>query len=75
MLPQALITPLLMLAFGQLFRRLAVLPENAAEVLNAFVLYLCLPALVLSVLLVAVSAGCGTRLNWPSAGRRVRAFR
>ncbi|KAA2284074.1 AEC family transporter [Arenimonas fontis] len=36
-----------MLALGLLFRRLHLLPENAGEVLNLVVLYVCLPAAVL----------------------------
>src|SRR5690606_5820467 len=36
-----------MLALGLLFRRLRLLPENAGEVLNLVVLYVCLPAAVL----------------------------
>ncbi|MDR3323203.1 MAG: AEC family transporter [Zoogloeaceae bacterium] len=36
-----------MLALGSLFARLKVLPDNAAEVLNRVVIYLCLPAAVL----------------------------
>ncbi|MBN6150677.1 AEC family transporter [Xanthomonas sp. AmX2] len=39
---------LAMLAIGKLFARLRVLPGNATEVLNAVVLYLCLPASVLT---------------------------
>lgn len=38
---------LFMLALGMLFRRLGTFDENAAEVLNAVVLYVCLPAAVL----------------------------
>ena len=38
---------LAMLALGMLFARLRLLPANAAEVLNAVVLYVCLPAAVL----------------------------
>ncbi|HEX5756714.1 MAG TPA: AEC family transporter [Arenimonas sp.] len=55
---------LVMLALGLLFQRLAVLPDNASEVLNKIVLYVCLPAavlryapqLTLSVELLAVAA-------------------
>jgi predicted permease len=36
-----------MLALGLVFQRLRVFPENAAEVLNKVVLYVCLPASVL----------------------------
>jgi malate permease and related proteins len=36
-----------MLALGLLFQRLRVFPDNAAEVLNKVVLYVCLPASVL----------------------------
>lgn len=36
-----------MLALGLLFQRLRLFPENAAEVLNKVVLYVCLPASVL----------------------------
>ena len=36
-----------MLALGLAFQRLRVFPENAAEVLNKVVLYVCLPASVL----------------------------
>lgn len=39
---------LAMLAIGKLFARLRVLPGNATEVLNTVVLYLCLPASVLT---------------------------
>ncbi len=39
---------LAMLALGMLFSRLRVLPENAADVLNRVVLYVCLPAAVLT---------------------------
>ncbi|WP_045770768.1 AEC family transporter [Xanthomonas albilineans] len=38
---------LTMLALGKLFARLRVLPPNTTDVLNAVVLYLCLPASVL----------------------------
>ena len=38
---------LAMLALGYLFQRLRVLPENAPQVLNLVVLYVCLPAAVL----------------------------
>jgi predicted permease len=38
---------LAMLALGMLFARLRVFPENAADVLNRVVLYVCLPAAVL----------------------------
>jgi len=38
---------LAMLALGMVFARLAFLPANSAEVLNAVVLYVCLPAAVL----------------------------
>ena len=37
-----------MLALGMLFSRLKAFPENASEVLNKVVLYLCLPASVLT---------------------------
>jgi predicted permease len=43
----ALIFVLLMLALGVACARSRLFPDNAAEVLNAFVLYLCLPAAVL----------------------------
>lgn len=36
------------LALGMLFARLKVLPDNSADVLNRIVLYLCLPAAVLT---------------------------
>ncbi len=39
---------LAMLALGLLFARLRVLPENSADVLNRIVLYICLPASVLT---------------------------
>lgn len=39
---------LLTLGLGLLFARLRVLPENSADVLNRIVLYLCLPAAVLT---------------------------
>ena len=39
---------LTMLGIGMLFARLRVLPDNAAEVLNRIVLYVCLPAAVLT---------------------------
>ncbi|HVK50409.1 MAG TPA: AEC family transporter [Pseudoxanthomonas sp.] len=39
---------LAMLALGMIFARLRVLPENAAQVLNQVVLYVCLPAAVLT---------------------------
>jgi len=39
---------LLTLGLGLLFRRLRVLPDNSADVLNRVVLYLCLPAAVLT---------------------------
>jgi len=38
---------LTMLAIGMLFARLRLMPDNAAEVLNRVVLYVCLPAAVL----------------------------
>ena len=38
---------LLMLALGKLFQRLRLLPDNAADTLNLFGLYLCLPAAIL----------------------------
>lgn len=38
---------LAMLALGYLFQRLRALPDNAAQVLNLVVLYVCLPAAVL----------------------------
>ncbi len=38
---------LAMLGLGMLFARLRLLPDNAGEVLNAVVLYVCLPAAVL----------------------------
>lgn len=44
----ALALILAMLALGMLFARLRTLPENTAEVLNRVVLYLCLPASVLT---------------------------
>lgn len=47
MLPDALIFVLLMLALGKLCAQLRLFPDDAAEVLNLFVLYLCLPAAVL----------------------------
>ena len=37
-----------MLALGMLFARLRVFPDNAADVLNKVVLYICLPAAVLT---------------------------
>ena len=37
-----------MLALGLLFQRLRLFPDNAAEVLNKVVLYVCLPAAVLT---------------------------
>ncbi|HQW81331.1 MAG: AEC family transporter [Rhodanobacteraceae bacterium] len=43
----ALLFVLLMLALGYLCARTRVLPDNAAEVLNQFVLVLCLPAAIL----------------------------
>jgi predicted permease len=43
----AFILILSMFAVGYLFARLKALPENAADVLNRVVLYLCLPAAVL----------------------------
>ncbi len=61
-----------MLALGMVFARFRLLPANAAEVLNAVVLYVCLPAAVLiyvprlqfdlSVLGVAVTPWL---LAWP----------
>ncbi|MGE8234515.1 MAG: AEC family transporter [Stenotrophomonas sp.] len=39
---------LAMLALGMLFARLRVFPDNAADVLNKVVLYICLPAAVLT---------------------------
>ena len=39
---------LTMLGIGMLFARLRVLPDNAAEVLNRIVLFVCLPAAVLT---------------------------
>ena len=38
---------LALLVLGMVFARLRVFPENAADVLNRVVLYLCLPAAVL----------------------------
>ena len=38
---------LAMLVLGYAFQRLRALPENAAQVLNLVVLYVCLPAAVL----------------------------
>jgi predicted permease len=43
----ALFFVLLMLVLGKVCARLRVFPDNAAEVLNAVVLYLCLPAAIL----------------------------
>ena len=48
-LPHAIWLTLAMLAIGALFKALRVLPDNAAEVINALVLNLLLPALVISV--------------------------
>jgi len=45
----ALTLVLLLLALGYLARKLARFPENAADVLNRFVLDLCLPAAILKV--------------------------
>lgn len=39
---------LAMLGLGMLFARLRALPDNSAEVLNRVVLYVCLPAAVLT---------------------------
>ena len=39
---------LTMLALGMVFARLRVFPDNAADVLNRVVLYVCLPAAVLT---------------------------
>ena len=39
---------LTMLGLGMLFARLRLLPPNAAEVLNQIVLFVCLPAAVLT---------------------------
>ncbi|HCR32362.1 MAG TPA: malate permease, partial [Stenotrophomonas sp.] len=39
---------LAMLGLGMLFARLRALPDNAAETLNKVVLYVCLPAAVLT---------------------------
>ncbi|OCG93893.1 hypothetical protein LMG933_20750, partial [Xanthomonas euvesicatoria] len=39
---------LAMLGLGLLFARLRVLPDNSADVLNRIVLYICLPASVLT---------------------------
>ena len=50
---------LAMLALGLLFRRLRVFPDNAAEVLNKVVLYVCLPA---SVLIYAPRLELGTHV-------------
>jgi predicted permease len=47
MLPDALIFVLVMLVLGKACAAARLLPENAADVLNGFVLYLCLPAAVL----------------------------
>lgn len=47
MLPDALIFVLVMLVLGKACAMARVMPDNAADVLNAFVLYLCLPAAVL----------------------------
>ena len=43
----AFVLVLLMLALGKVCARWRVMPDNAAEVLNLFVLYLCLPAAIL----------------------------
>lgn len=45
----ALVLVMLMLALGYLSAKLQLLPDNAAEVLNQFVLNICLPAAVLLV--------------------------
>lgn len=45
----ALLMIVLMLAAGYASARLSLLPDNAAETLHRFVIYVCLPALVLSI--------------------------
>ena len=50
---------LAMLALGLLFQRLRLFPENASEVLNKVVLYVCLPA---SVLIYAPRLELGTHV-------------
>lgn len=47
MIDDALLFVLLLLALGKACARLRLFPDNAADVLNLFVLYLCLPAAVL----------------------------
>lgn len=49
-MPQALVLIVGMVLLGWLFRQLKLLPDASADVLNALVLKLCFPALVLSVL-------------------------
>jgi predicted permease len=46
----ALLLILTCLALGYAFAKLRVLPENAADVLNRFVIYVCLPAVVLRLI-------------------------
>lgn len=45
----SLVLIVVMLAAGYLSARLSLLPDNAAETLHHFVIYVCLPALVLSI--------------------------
>jgi malate permease and related proteins len=47
MATDAFVLVILMLALGKACARIRLFPDNAAEVLNLFVLYLCLPASVL----------------------------
>lgn len=46
---ESLLLIVVMLSAGYLCRQLSVLPDNAAETLQRFVIYVCLPALVLSI--------------------------
>lgn len=67
----ALLTVLSMLLVGYLLRRLGRLPDNAADVLNRFVIDICLPATILR-LVPKLSLGAGVAplvvLPWAMAG-------
>lgn len=67
----ALLTVLSMLLVGYLLRRLGRLPDNAADVLNRFVIDICLPATILR-LVPKLSLGAGVAplviVPWAMAG-------
>lgn len=56
---------LAMLGLGLVFARLRVLPDNSADVLNRIVLYICLPASVLTYV-----RGCTWMPRWAASSPR-----